>query len=93
MQIGDWFVLYQLCQNCNPYFFREFIRQLAVEIKHRPKKSKSRVSLGKCQFRLMCGLMQGGVKTGQMGKIRFKFSLPLWIIHSLLMLDGAKLWK
>ena len=21
-QIGDWFVLYQLCKNCNPYFFR-----------------------------------------------------------------------
>ena len=21
-QVGDWFVLYQLCKNCNPYFFR-----------------------------------------------------------------------
>jgi len=41
-QIGDWFVLYQLCKNCNPYFFREFIRELAIELRHRPKRSKSR---------------------------------------------------
>ena len=44
-QIGDWFVLYQLCKNCNPYFFREFIRELAIEIKNRPKKSKSMATL------------------------------------------------
>ena len=41
-QIGDWFVLHQLCKNCNPYFFREFIRELAIELRHRPKRSKSR---------------------------------------------------
>jgi len=42
-QIGDWFVLYQLCKNCNPYFYREFIRELAIDLRHRPKRSKSRV--------------------------------------------------
>eukprot|EP00092_Neocalanus_flemingeri_P088590 GFUD01111948.1.p1 GENE.GFUD01111948.1~~GFUD01111948.1.p1 ORF type:complete len:292 (+),score=79.07 GFUD01111948.1:73-876(+) len=41
-QIGDWFVLYQLSKNCNPYFYREFIRELARELKSRPKKTKSR---------------------------------------------------
>eukprot|EP00088_Acartia_fossae_P035740 TRINITY_DN36869_c0_g1_i1.p1 TRINITY_DN36869_c0_g1~~TRINITY_DN36869_c0_g1_i1.p1 ORF type:complete len:424 (-),score=70.36 TRINITY_DN36869_c0_g1_i1:104-1375(-) len=40
-QIGDWFVLYQLCKNCNKYFFRQFIKELAVELKCRPKKSKA----------------------------------------------------
>ena len=41
--VGDWFVLYQLAKNCNPYFYREFIRELARELKARPKKSsKSR---------------------------------------------------
>ena len=49
LQIGDWFVLYQLCKNCNPYFFREFIRELAIEIKHRPKKSKSSGTLALSQ--------------------------------------------
>ena len=48
-QIGDWFVLYQLCKNCNPYFFREFIRELAIEIKNRPKKSKSTTTLASPQ--------------------------------------------
>merc|ERR1711915_807878 len=43
-QIGDWFVLYQLSKNCNVYFFREFIRELAVELKEKPKRSKSTVS-------------------------------------------------
>merc|ERR1711981_416000 len=37
-QIGDWFVLYQLSKNCNPYFFREFIRELARELKAKPKR-------------------------------------------------------
>ena len=45
-QLGDWFVLYQLSKNCNPYFFREFIRELAREMKDRPKKSKSVLSSG-----------------------------------------------
>ena len=41
--MGDWFVLCQLAKNCNPYFFREFVRELARELKTRPKKSaKSR---------------------------------------------------
>merc|ERR1711972_284630 len=40
-QIGDWFVLYQLSKNCNVYFFREFIRELAIDLKEKPKKSKS----------------------------------------------------
>jgi len=42
--IGDWFVLYQLAKNCNPYFYREFIRELARELKTRPKKLKSRAN-------------------------------------------------
>ena len=29
-QIGDWFVLYQLCRNSNPYFYRDFIKVTAV---------------------------------------------------------------
>jgi len=40
-QLGDWFVLLQLCKNCNPYFYREFIKELAIELKSRPKKSKA----------------------------------------------------
>jgi len=40
-QIGDWFVLYQLSKNCNPYFFREFIRELARDLRTKPKKSQS----------------------------------------------------
>ena len=42
-------MLYQLCKNCNPYFFREFIRELAIEIKNRPKKSKSTATLASPQ--------------------------------------------
>jgi len=45
-QVADWFVMYQLSKNCNQYFFREFIRELAIELKLRPKKSKSRGSVG-----------------------------------------------
>ena len=41
-QIGDWFVLYQLAKNCNPYFYREFIRELARDLKAKPKKTKTR---------------------------------------------------
>ena len=41
-QIGDWFVLYQLSKNCNPYFYREFIRELARDLKFRPKKTRSK---------------------------------------------------
>merc|ERR1712055_944502 len=37
-QVGDWFVLYQLSKNCNPYFYREFIRELARELRAKPKK-------------------------------------------------------
>merc|ERR1712062_879732 len=40
-QIGDWFVLYQLSKNCNPYFYREFIRELARDLRTKPKKSQS----------------------------------------------------
>ena len=39
-QLGDWFLLYQLSKNCSKYFFRDFIRELALEMKTRPKKSK-----------------------------------------------------
>lgn len=39
-QLGDWFVLYQLYKNCNTYFYREFVKELAIELKRRPKKSK-----------------------------------------------------
>ena len=41
-QLGDWFVLYQLCKNSNSYFYREFIKELAIELKRKPKKSKSK---------------------------------------------------
>eukprot|EP00092_Neocalanus_flemingeri_P010764 GFUD01011593.1.p1 GENE.GFUD01011593.1~~GFUD01011593.1.p1 ORF type:complete len:526 (+),score=111.55 GFUD01011593.1:72-1649(+) len=40
-QIGDWFVLYQLSKNSNPYFYREFIRELAKDLKQKPKTSLS----------------------------------------------------
>ena len=40
-QLGDWFVLYQLSKNCNQYFFREFIKELARDLREKPKKSKS----------------------------------------------------
>ena len=40
VQLGDWFVLYQLCKNCNPYFFREFIKELARDLKRKPKETK-----------------------------------------------------
>jgi len=43
-QIGDWFVLYQLSKNCNPYFYREFIRELAKDMSNNPKKSKYKTS-------------------------------------------------
>ena len=43
-QIGDWFVLYQLSKNCNPYFFREFIKELSRDLKAKPKKSRSDAS-------------------------------------------------
>jgi len=56
-QVGDWFVLYQLSKNCNPYFFREFIRELAIELKLRPKKSKSRGSVGNGTMRKDLGTM------------------------------------
>merc|ERR1719193_2217408 len=39
-QMGDWFVLYQLSKNCNPYFFREVIKEFAIELKLRPKRSR-----------------------------------------------------
>jgi len=41
--LGDWFVLYQLSKNCNKYFYREFIKELAIDLKRRPKKSKCRM--------------------------------------------------
>ena len=47
-QIGDWFVLYQLSKNCNPYFFREFIKEFAIELKLRPKRSRGLGSMGEC---------------------------------------------
>ena len=40
-QIGDWFVLYQLSKNSNYYFYREFIRELAKDLKQKPKQSLS----------------------------------------------------
>lgn len=46
-QIGDWFVLYQLCNNCNPYFFRQFIKELALDLRQKPKRSRSSLSNGK----------------------------------------------
>jgi len=47
-QLGDWFVLYQLSKNTNPFFYRQFISELALDLKQRPKKSrsKSRNSMG-----------------------------------------------
>ena len=43
-QIGDWFVLYQLSKNSNYYFYREFIRDLAKDLKQKPKQSLSSAS-------------------------------------------------
>ena len=40
-QLGDWFVLYQLCKNSNPFFFRDFVKELAIDLKKSPKKSRS----------------------------------------------------
>ncbi len=39
--LGDWFVLYQLSKNVNPYFLRQFVKELRYELKERPKRSKS----------------------------------------------------
>lgn len=35
--MGDWFVLVQLCRNVNVYFYREFIKGLANELRANPK--------------------------------------------------------
>lgn len=48
-QLGDWFVLYQLSKNCNPYFFREFIKELSRDLRAKPKKSRSEASSSKIQ--------------------------------------------
>ena len=39
-QLGDWFVLYQLSKNSETFFYREFVKELAIDLKKRPKKSK-----------------------------------------------------
>lgn len=39
--LGDWFVLYQLSQNVNLYFFRAFVKELRNELKDKPKRTKS----------------------------------------------------
>ena len=39
--MGDWFVLMQLSKNCNQYFFRDFIKELAIEIEKKNKKKKN----------------------------------------------------
>ena len=41
-QLGDWFVLYQLTKNSNSFFYREFVKELAIDLKNKPKKSKSK---------------------------------------------------
>ena len=43
-QLGDWFVLYQLSKNSNSFFYREFIKELAIDLKKRPKKTKSKAA-------------------------------------------------
>jgi hypothetical protein len=40
--VGDWFVLHQLSKNVNTYFFREFVKELRVEMKDRPKRSRGK---------------------------------------------------
>lgn len=37
--VGDWFVLVQLCRNVNVYFYREFIKQLKIEMQGHPKSA------------------------------------------------------
>merc|ERR1711971_1497718 len=59
-QMGDWFVLYQLSKNCNPYFFREFIKEFAIELKLRPKRSRGLGSMGNGTLRRDVG---GGLGT------------------------------
>jgi len=68
-QVGDWFVLRQLSKNCNPYFFREFIRELAIELKLRPKRSKSRGSVGNGTLRRDLAGQLGGNMGGMMGTL------------------------
>merc|ERR1711997_765786 len=38
--VGDWFVLHQLSKNVNTYFFREFVKELRIELKEKPKYSR-----------------------------------------------------
>lgn len=40
--VGDWFVLHQLSKNVNTYFFREFVKELRIEMKNRPKRSRGK---------------------------------------------------
>jgi hypothetical protein len=37
-QPGDWFVLCQLRKNMNPFFYHQFIRELAVDLWDSPKE-------------------------------------------------------
>merc|ERR1719293_67705 len=63
-QVADWFVLYQLSKNTNQYFFREFIRELAIELKLRPKRSKSRGSVGNGTLRRDMGNLGANMGLG-----------------------------
>ena len=81
-QLGDWFVLYQLSKNCNPYFFREFIRELAREMKDRPKKSKSVLSSGEYfrnfflrKFFINYDISEGSIKKGKSEAVDMKLHL------------------
>lgn len=67
-QVGDWFFLYQLSKNCNPYFYREFIRELAIELKLRPKKTKSRGSVGNGTLRRDMGNLGPNMGMGTLSR-------------------------
>ena len=82
-------MLYQLCKNCNPYFFREFIRELAIEIKNRPKKSKSTATLASPQSPILSRPSPQSVPTNVTnngGVTDLRASLPRAD-------DGVAVWK
>ncbi len=40
--LGDWFVLHQISKNVNPYFMREFMKELSVDMKKKKKSSRAK---------------------------------------------------
>lgn len=51
--LGDWFVLYQLSKNVNPYFLRAFVKELRSEMKIKPKLSFKKSKSEKGEVRVL----------------------------------------